>query len=291
MLSMTGYGEAVAAEGALRIVVTLRGVNHRFLDVSLRLPEICRSSEPELHRLIGAAAERGRFELTAEISSQETASSVNVNTALASDFSAAAASLAAAGLATGELGVADLMAMPGVIESQALAVPWDEGAAALLLQVGAEALAQLMVARRSEGDRLAEVLAEKFDALGVHLARLQELRPVVQNTLAGLQKERLDKLLETCDIDPQRLAIEAAILLDKTNISEELERLEIHLAHLRDISSQQGAIGKRLDFLVQEVFRELNTLATKCRNLEMTQACVDAKVLCEEVREQLRNVE
>ncbi len=148
-----------------------------------------------------------------------------------------------------------------------------------------------MAARRAEGTRLADVLTEKFDALGVLVARIQELRPVVQTALTGAQQERLDALLDGRDIDPQRLAIEAAVLLDKSNVSEEIERLEIHLDHLRDISREQGAVGKRLDFLVQEVFRELNTLAAKCRSSKMTQACVDAKVLCEEVREQLRNVE
>ena len=91
--------------------------------------------------------------------------------------------------------------------------------------------------------------------------------------------------------EPERLAQEAALLVEKSNIAEELERLDVHLAHAGEILERPGAIGKRLDFLVQEMFRELNTLSAKCRNSEMTGLCVDAKVLCEELREQLRNVE
>jgi uncharacterized protein (TIGR00255 family) len=291
MLSMTGYGQAVAEEGALRVSVTLRGVNHRFLDVSMRLPEVCRPSEPALQGLVAAAMERGRLELSVEVVAAESATTAQLNTALASELVEAARKLSVEGLADGSLEVSDLLRMPGVVESRSSVSEWNEDSEALLQRVCGEALAQFTEARRAEGARMQQVLEEKYDALGTLLARLQELRPEVQKALTEAQLARLTELLDGRDVDPQRLAVEAAVLLDKTNVSEELERLEIHLDHLREVSSQQGAIGKRLDFLVQEVFRELNTLSAKCRNSEMTQACVDSKVLCEEVREQLRNVE
>ena len=102
---------------------------------------------------------------------------------------------------------------------------------------------------------------------------------------------RLAELAGDAGLDPNRLEQEAALLIDRSNVSEELERLRVHLEHLRKVLGEPGAMGKRADFLIQEIFRELNTLSTKCRSSEMTRLCVDGKVLCEEIREQLRNVE
>jgi uncharacterized protein (TIGR00255 family) len=150
----------------------------------------------------------------------------------------------------------------------------------------------MLEARRSEGDRLAAIVSGKLDELEALATRLEALRPAVQEALARALHERLGAALAGSEgIEPERMVQEVALLADRSNVAEELERLTVHLSHLREIAAQGGPIGKRLDFLVQEVFRELNTMSAKCRSSEMTRACVDAKVLCEELREQLRNVE
>jgi uncharacterized protein (TIGR00255 family) len=292
MNSMTGYGQASAEDAGWRIVVTLRGVNHRYLDVSLRLPEAARGCEADLQRQLGSRMERGRIELGAEIGTPlEPASQIEVDTAAAGALARAADELVATGVASGGLSAADLMNMPEVVRFGGSAVGWGPEAEAVLTEATAAALEQLLEARRQEGARLEAVVVEKIDDLGALVGRLEALRPEVQSALEESFRQRIGELLGDHEVDSERLAQETALLIDRSNVSEELERLRVHLEHFREVAARQGAVGKRLDFLVQEIFRELNTLSAKCRNVEMTRLAVDAKVLCEEMREQLRNVE
>ena len=292
MHSMTGFGQATAESSSRRIQVSLRAVNHRFLDLVVRLPEECRELEVDLQRRIGERLARGRVELTVDLSPLAgTTAPVEVRPEVARALADAARELSREGVATGELPVAALLALPGVLEVSASAGPWAEEDAERLEEAVDRALDQLVRARREEGERLAVVVRQKLDDTQALARELDRLRPAAQEALLEALQERLTELLADGLPEPERLAQEAALLVEKSNIAEELERLDVHLAHAGEILERPGAIGKRLDFLVQEMFRELNTLSAKCRNSEMTGLCVDAKVLCEELREQLRNVE
>ncbi|HSG41362.1 MAG TPA: DUF1732 domain-containing protein, partial [Thermoanaerobaculia bacterium] len=123
------------------------------------------------------------------------------------------------------------------------------------------------------------------------VARLDALRGPVREEIAATLQKRLSELLGKQPIDEGRIAQEAAVLVDRSDVSEEIDRLGSHLDHFRAVTRESGGAGKRLDFLTQEIFRELNTLGAKCRNAEMTRAVLDAKVLCEQIREQVQNVE
>jgi len=292
MNSMTGYGQASAEGADFRATVTLRGVNHRFLDLSLRLPEEARGSEAMLQRQLSERIERGRVELTTEITAhREPVAEVEVNSAAAAALARAAADLATAGVASGGLSAADLLRMPEVVRVRGSSMDWGPEEVAVLSEALQGALTQLLAARGEEGSRLEAVVVDKVEALTALVGWLEDLRPEVQKELADGFRDRVEELLGDREIDPARLAQETALLIDRSNVSEELERLRVHLEHIREVIRQAGAVGKRLDFLVQEIFRELNTLSAKCRSVEMTRLAVDAKVLCEEMREQFRNVE
>lgn len=292
MDSMTGYGQASAEGAGFRVLATLRGVNHRFLDLSLRLPEEARISEAVLQRRLGESLKRGRVELVAEIALlREPVLDLEINSPAAEALARAAEQLAEQGVASGELSMSDLLRMPDVVRVRATALGWTSEGEAVLLSAVDGALTQFLKSRAAEGRRLESVVRDKLVVLEDLAGRLETLRPEVQAAMEESFQERLSDLVGDREIDPDRVAQEVALLIDRSNVSEELERLRVHLEHLGEVLEHDGAVGKRLDFLVQEIFRELNTLSAKCRSSEMTRLCVDAKVLCEEMREQLRNVE
>jgi len=157
--------------------------------------------------------------------------------------------------------------------------------------VAGEALAQLVASREREGASLQAAMEERLALLAKVADRLDALRAPVAGELAAAMKRRLAELLAGQPLDEARLAQEVALLVDRSDVTEELDRLRAHLGHFREVAAERGPSGKRLDFLTQEIFRELNTTGSKCRNHEMTRAVLDAKVLCEQIREQVQNVE
>jgi uncharacterized protein (TIGR00255 family) len=251
MRSMTGYGEASGENARRGITVSVRAVNHRFFDLQLRIGDELRASEAALRDAIGREVARGRVEARVEIRP------------------------------VAERKAAVQVNM-GVVREE------DEE---LLLAVVREAVAQLVASREKEGASLIAILEEKLRALEDVVARLDTLRASVREEIAAVLRRRLAELLAGQPVDEARLAQEVALLVDRSDVSEEIDRLRSHVEHFRAVCRESGAAGKRLDFLTQEVFRELNTLGAKCRNAEMTRAVLDAKVLCEQIREQVQNVE
>ena len=296
MRSMTGYGQATGENARHGVTVALRSVNHRSLDLQVRLPEEARGSEPALRELVGREASRGRVEARVDVAwVTAPAATVRVNLEVVRAAHAATHELAAQGLLAGDLTAGDLLRLPEAFRVEVAADAWDAEDEALLLRVAAEALAQLVAGREREGASLAAVLAGRLDELVAVAARLAALSGTAKEEIAAALRRRLAELLadHLVDkaIDEARLAQEVALLVDKSDVAEEMDRLGAHLAHFRELLADPGAVGKRLDFLTQEIFRELNTTGAKCRNAEMTRLVLDAKVLCEQLREQVQNVE
>jgi uncharacterized protein (TIGR00255 family) len=167
----------------------------------------------------------------------------------------------------------------------------DEEDAELVLRTTATALAQLVAAREQEGVALAGVLGERVAELQAAAARLRARAPEVREELYSGLRRRVRELLAGPAVDELRLAQEVALLVDRSDVVEELDRLDGHLRHFAGLLGEPGALGKRLDFLAQEILRELNTLGAKCRDGEMARTVLDAKVFCEQLREQVQNVE
>jgi uncharacterized protein (TIGR00255 family) len=292
MRSMTGYGEASGENARHGVTVSLRAVNHRFLDLQLRLGEDLRGSEAALRELIGREVTRGRVEARVEVRSVvERKASVKVHMGVIREAHAATHQLFEAGLVERGLAAGDLLRLPEAFRVELEREEWGPEDDELVAAVAREAVAQLAVGRETEGASLAGIMEEKLRGVAEAVDRLDALRGSVREELAAALRRRLAELLGAQPLDEARLAQEVALLVDRSDVSEEIDRLRSHVEHFRAVTREPGAAGKRLDFLTQEIFRELNTLGAKCRNSEMTRAVLDAKVLCEQIREQVQNVE
>ena len=292
MRSMTGYGEASGENARHGITVSLRAVNHRFFDLQVRIGEELRGSEAALRDAIGRAVTRGRVEARVEVRPlAERQATVQVNLGVIREAHAAVHQLAEAGLVERGLAAGDLLRLPEAFRVDLADEDWTEEDEDLLLAVTRQSVAQLVAGREKEGASLAAILDEKLRGLEETVSRLDALRGPVREEIAAALRRRLAELLGGQPLDEARLAQEVALLVDRSDVSEEIDRLRSHVEHFRAVTREAGATGKRLDFLTQEIFRELNTLGAKCRNAEMTRAVLDAKVLCEQIREQVQNVE
>jgi uncharacterized protein (TIGR00255 family) len=292
MRSMTGYGEASGENARHGVTVSLRAVNHRFLDLQLRLGEDLRGSEAALRDLIAREVARGRLEARVEVRSvAERKASVQVHMGVIREAHAAIHQLVEAGLVERGLAAGDLLRLPEAFRVDLESEEWSDEDAELLLGVARDAVAQLVASRETEGASLILAMEEKLRGIREVVDRLDALRGSVRDEMAAALRRRLAELLGAQPLDEARLAQEVALLVDRSDVSEEIDRLRSHLEHFRGVTHETAAAGKRLDFLTQEIFRELNTLGAKCRNAEMTRAVLDAKVLCEQIREQVQNVE
>lgn len=302
MRSMTGFGQARGDNASHAVTVTLRGVNHRYLELRLRLNDEYRHSESDLRQLLTAEMHRGRVEAVVEVrSSGEREARVEVHRGVVRAAHAALHQLVEEGLIARELTAGDLTRLPEALTVEVAPDRWSDEDHELLLVVAGEALERFVASRCTEGDKLLEVLAGRAEQLAGHVDELGRRQGSSLEQAATALAERVDRLVTALRpgqeevIDPQRLAQEVALLADKADISEELDRLGAHLDHFRELlegtGDAQRGIGRRLDFLLQEIFRELNTLGAKCRNSDMTRTVLDAKGLCEQLREQVQNVE
>lgn len=295
MRSMTGYGEAAGENARYAVSVSLKAVNHRFLDLQIRLGDELRASEGPLRDLLGKEIARGRVEARVDCRPLiEREASVRIHLGIVRAAHTAVRQLVDAGLVESGLAAGDLLRLPEAFRVEVPADGWEGEDAELLLSVAREAVAQLVAGRETEGASLAAILEERVRGLAEVVARLDGLRGGVREELAAGLRRRVDELLggpSGQGLDPGRLAQEVALLVDRSDVSEEIDRLRSHLEHFRGVTREAGPTGKRLDFLTQEIFRELNTLGSKCRNAEMTRAVLDGKVLCEQLREQVQNVE
>ncbi len=292
MRSMTGFGQAAKETERFRVTVTVRGVNHRYLDLSLRLREEHRRLEPALRELVAGRQERGRVELSVDVEALGArAFEVEIDDSLVSSLHALGQKLAARDLISGQqLELGDLLKIPELVQLRARDPEWTDEDRALWLEVVAAALDECVAARETEGKALYEILAERREGLAELVARLSERRAALPEEMVRHLKQRISELLGEA-LDKDRVAQEAALLVERSDVAEELDRLRSHLDHFRSIMNQGGSVGKRLDFLSQEIFRELNTVGSKCRDSEMIRWVLDAKVLCEQIREQVQNVE
>lgn len=292
MRSMTGYGTAVADTAAGRFTVEVRSVNHRFSEVAVRTPRDLAVLEDRLRAAVQRVVQRGRVELTvAREPAGRRPRTVRADLDLAAGYVSAARELAAAMGLAGEVTLAMVAAFPDVIRVEEA----REDAEALwtALQPAVEAaLAGLVAMRTAEGERLrADALRrlERLEALVAVVAGRADR--VVEEWRARL-RQRLREALGEVPLDEGRLAAEVALLAERADISEELVRLRSHLGQARElVSAGAGAVGRRLEFLLQEMGRETNTIGSKAGDLEIARAVIEMKSELESLREQVQNVE
>ena len=291
ILSMTGYGRARQVLNGREITVELRGVNARFLEYSSRLPRAFAFLEDPLKKLVAARVSRGKVELSLTVQNTTAADTVvTVNWPLAKGYRDAMTALSEQLELKNDMSVSLIARMPDVLAQTA--APLDEEALWADVQaVAGQAVDTFLTMRAAEGEKL------KADLLS-HLDVVEQLVGGIEANTAGRVKAysdklyaRLQELLADRSIDESRLVTEAAIFADKTAIDEETVRLHSHIAQYRDILSGDGPVGRKLDFLTQELNREANTIGSKCQDVDITRLVVELKSEIEKLREQLQNLE
>ena len=285
---MTGFGRGVAEHGGVRATVDLRSVNHRFLDLKLRA-QIAPSLEEQLAAKVRASIERGSISVSVNVARPASASGVRIDEAAAHRAHEALSRLATAlGLAPPDLAL--VLAQPGVVASSDAPEDPDAVDAAILGALD-HALAQLQAMRATEGRALERELLARLDELGRLRAAVEGHAAGVSELLHQKLRDRLARLVGDAALDPARLAQEVALLAERADITEELVRLDSHLEQARAIATGAAASGRKLDFLVQEIGRELNTIGSKSQRTEISALIVEAKSVLEKMREQVQNVE
>lgn len=291
MRSMTGYGRGAASLEGRELVVELKSVNHRFLDLGLKLPRAGAHAEDLFRQKIGETLSRGHVDVFVRYANfRADARTVQVDTALLFAYVSAARN------ANTELGLVDDLTLAAALRLPdvtgiTLAEDDADAVSALAMEALEQALCALLGMRAAEGLRLQADLAARFDALGGILEAVRKLAvSVVPNYKAKLDA-RIAELLGDAPVDTARLATELALFADRVSVDEEMTRIAIHLAHAAELLHAAEASGRKLDFLVQELNREFNTIGSKANDSEMTAQVLLAKAEIEKIREQVQNVE
>jgi uncharacterized protein (TIGR00255 family) len=284
---MTGFARSERATTAGLLAWELRSVNHRYLEVSLRLPEELRALEGDMRRTIGAAARRGKVEATCYLRPVPAAGrELTLDDTLLDRLVEHALSVRRRLGDAGRIGAMELLRWPGVVrEAERDTTPLGPAALALL----AETLAAFAASRAAEGERIAEMLSSRAAAVARLVDGVAARLPDVQSRIRAKMAERLAAL--GSEGNPDRLEQEIAIIVQKMDVAEELDRLKSHVTELTNTLASGDAVGRKLDFLMQEFNREANTLSSKSQDVETTRSAVELKVLIEQMREQVQNVE
>jgi uncharacterized protein (TIGR00255 family) len=287
ILSMTGFAAVAAELPGVSLATELRSVNHRYLDVTVKLPDELRVIEPAIREKLAAALKRGKVECRVSLNrSTQGSATLAVDLARVGQLAAAASEVTRAVPQAAPLSVHEILRWPGVL-AEPTVPPADLAAhAAGLLD---EALRELAAARAREGAKTAAVLEACCAGIETQVARVAPRIPAVHAAF----NEKLATRLREAGLDPNedRLKQELAIFATKIDVAEELARLTTHVAEFRRVIASGGGAGKRLDFLAQELHREANTLGSKSVDAEVSNASLELKILIEQMREQVQNVE
>ena len=285
--SMTGFANETLKLPQGDLSWELRSVNHRYLEAQLRLPEAFRNLEQALREQVTQSIKRGKLDLILQFRPADGASNgLNINNELAGRVVEAARQLQTHLDAAGQIDPLDVLRWPGVIEEQR---PDAEALAEPIHELLGKALDSLQSNRGREGERIEEMLSTRLDKIETTVAEVRERMPAV---LLGIKERVLERAnaLEV-RVENDRLEQELVMLAQKLDVAEELDRLDAHIAETRAALKTTKPIGRRLDFLMQEFNREANTLASKSADAETSTSAVDLKVLIEQMREQVQNVE
>lgn len=284
---MTGYAAGSADLARGRIALELRSVNSRYLDIQFRIAEELRAAEPMLRELVASRVARGKVDCRVSFSANaQAATAASLNEAALGTLRGLAEQAAQAFPGAGPLRIGDILRWPGVIAEAPLD---DEALRASALQLARQVLDELCSARAREGAALAGVVAARVAEMR---RRLAEVAPLVPEAVAAYQAKLAERLRDALgSADDERVRAEIAVFAMKSDVDEELTRIASHLDEVDRTLGKGGAVGKRLDFLAQELNREANTLASKAAGAKIADCALELKLLIEQMREQVQNME
>lgn len=287
--SMTGFGAAEGAVGSARVAVEVRSVNHRFFNPSIKLPGSLARWEPEVREALRKGINRGHVTVTAWVERNKDAAA-GIDEARFAGYVERLKDLKQRYSLDGEIDLATVLRMPDVIST---ATDEDEGTAEQLVEIVNRAVASLAASRDAEGKRLATFLNERIGVVASAVDRLASRAPQRMLEHRDKLKTSIAELANGVAVDEQRLAQEVAILADRLDVGEELDRFHSHLAAFREAMAGNGTegVGKRLGFLLQELLREANTTGSKANDSTMTRDVIAIKEELERIREQVENLE
>ncbi len=293
--SMTGFSRARTETPEFSLTLSVKSVNHRFLDVQVRMPPELDAFEPALRRAIRGRIARGHVQVSAALETRAPAEA-RIDRRLVDAYLTAYRQLAREHGLGGEPDLNAVLRLPGIVTWNASSNSAAEGLEKALLHLADRALDELGRAREREAAGIVEDIERRATAIESALQQLERLRDGVTPRLAERLAERMGELLRTAGLDPQRILQEAALAADRGDISEELQRLRAHCGELRALVAQPGEIGKRVDFVLQEMARESNTLVSKTgglgeTGLQITALGLTLRAEIEKIREQAMNLE
>lgn len=283
--SMTAFASAERPTEAGRLSCELRAVNHRFLEIGFRLPEELRALEPQLRERIAARIARGKVDVVMRLSGGQGGDALQLNTAYVERLSAIAQDLDAA-LPSLRVDLATLLQMPGVLQARDIDADAFQKEALAVMEA---ALDDFVAAREREGGKLAEAIGERVEGIAKIADEVRTLVPLIRTGQRAKLEARMQEVAG--QLDAGRLEQELVLWLQKLDVDEELDRLASHVAEARRVLKQREPVGRRLDFLLQEFNREANTLGSKSVDARTSNAAVELKVLIDQIREQVQNIE
>ncbi|NPV71669.1 MAG: YicC family protein [Firmicutes bacterium] len=289
--SMTGFGRGNSDGPRYRVRVEIKAVNHRYLEVAPRIPRVAASLEDRLRKAVQARVERGRFDVFVDVNPAEDAGKqVKVDKALALAYYSALKDMQDELGISGSVEVSLLAGLPGVL-SQAEA----EEDSALLWQSLERALEAgldgIIAMREREGETLSRDIISRIDKVGALVSEIKARAPVMVEQYRRKLDSRIKELLPSDALDEMRLAMEVALYADRVNIDEEIVRITSHLEQLKDALRTDGAVGRKMDFILQEINREINTIGSKAADTHVGSVVVEVKSELEKIREQVQNIE
>lgn len=285
--SMTGFARQSAESDIGALTWEIRTVNHRYLDVQFKIPDELRPHEQAFRKQVTDAISRGKVECALHFRRTfDRQNELQIDTALVELIGTRIREMSAELPATGAVNPFDVMRWPGVVQQKEIDLePLVDESRTLL----ATAIDAIQAMRASEGGRIADMLESRCVDIAAISESVRARMPDVLEAARTKQQERIAKL--DVDADPARLETELALIAQKLDVDEELDRLDSHLVEIRDVLRRDEPVGRRLDFLMQELNREANTLGSKSNDTETTKAAVELKVLIEQLREQIQNIE
>lgn len=290
-LSMTGYGRGVKSSPAYSITIDIKSINHRYLEINFKIPRIYSFLEDILRRDLTAKISRGKIEVSVTIEKFLTEDiTVKLNRSLLTSYFKAIDELTSDFKIQGAPDLTTILSLPDVMQTIQPSED-EEQLGNLAAEVLGDAIDNLLEMRRLEGQRLAVNIRDKLAVLEGFHRQLVELAPDMVTEYRARLLKRVQELTEGIEIDPNRLAVEVAIFADKSDITEELVRIESHLRQIYKTLELDETIGRKLDFIVQELNREINTIGSKGNDLTLSQIVIQFKSELEKIREQIQNIE
>lgn len=288
--SMTGYGKSSLSINSREYQVEIKTVNHKYIDVNIKMPRIISYLEEDVRKLVVSRIKRGKVDIQISFENySQDGNDVKINTELAQIYIQSLRKLAEAENLSSNIEVTEITKLPDVLTIKS---NLDENETKEeLLQVVNEAIDKLIQMRKVEGEKISKDILDK-------IARIEQKNEEIFSLSTGLIEEyvvkleaRVKELLKTEELDKSRLMQEVVIYADKCSVEEEVTRLRSHIYQLRYLINSEEPIGKKMDFLIQEMNRETNTIGSKANNLEITNIVVDIKTILEDIREQIQNIE